>query len=91
MWVPQDWAHPHGPQMPLKVAVLPAGTAHPAADPVFYLAGVGEQSAGDGDALQNGLIWASQAFSQLNRTRDLVFVEQRSPTRPATEHNNLCV
>ena len=77
VWVAQDWAHPHGPQMPLEVAVLPAGTTHPAADPVFYLAGVGGQSVGDGDALENGFTWASQAFSQLNRTRDLVFVEQR--------------
>lgn len=77
VWVPQDWTHPRGPRMPLKVAVLPAGTTHPAADPVFYLAGLGGQSVGIGNALENGFTWASQAFSQLNRTRDLVFVEQR--------------
>jgi hypothetical protein len=29
-----------------------------------------------GDSVENGLGWASQAFSGLNRTRDLVFVEQ---------------
>jgi pimeloyl-ACP methyl ester carboxylesterase len=77
VWVPQDWAHPRGPQIPLKVVVLPASTAHPAADPVFYLAGLGGQAAGVGDAVENGLTWASGAFSPLNRTRDLVFAEQR--------------
>jgi pimeloyl-ACP methyl ester carboxylesterase len=62
--------------MPLKVVVLPAGVAHPAG-PLFYLAGWDGQGVGYGDAVENGLGWASQAFSGLNRTRDLVFVEQR--------------
>lgn len=77
VWVPQDWAHPHGPRIPLEVVVLPADTAHPAADPLFYLAGWGGRAAGYGDSVENGFDWASQAFSGLNRTRDLVFVEQR--------------
>ena len=46
VWVPQDWAHPHGPQIPLLVAVLPAtAAAHPAA-PLFYLAGWGGSAIG---------------------------------------------
>jgi pimeloyl-ACP methyl ester carboxylesterase len=70
VWVPQDWAHPHGPQIPLLVAKLPAtSAAHPAA-PLFYLAGYGSTAIGDVD-------WTMQAFGQLNQTMDLVFVAQR--------------
>jgi hypothetical protein len=77
VWVPQDWAHPDRPAMPLQVVVLPAtGTSHPAA-PLFYLAGYNGDAAGFGDAVLNGLSWAAQAFRQLNQTMDLVFVEQR--------------
>jgi len=77
VWVPQDWAHPDGPAMPLEVVVLPATVAsHPAA-PLFYLAGAGGAEAGLGDSVRNGLDWAAQAFAQLNQTMDLVFVEQR--------------
>ena len=76
VWVPQDWAHPDGPAMPLQVVVLPATAAsHPAA-PLFVLAGAGAQAVGDGAALIL-LDWAAQAFAQLNQTMDLVFVEQR--------------
>jgi len=77
VWVPQDWAHPDGPAMPLRVVVLPAtATSHPAA-PLFYLAGAGGAAVGLGDSVLNGLDWAAQAFEQLNQTMDLVFVEQR--------------
>jgi hypothetical protein len=77
VWVPQDWAHPAGPAMPLRVVVLPAiATSHHAA-PLFFLAGTGGQAVGDGDAVLNGMSWAAQAFRQLNQTMDLVFVEQR--------------
>src|SRR6516162_9819105 len=70
VWVPQDWAHPHGPQIPLLVAKLPAtSAAHPAA-PLFYLAGYGSTAIGD-------VGWAMQAFGQLNQTMDLVFAAQR--------------
>ena len=75
--VPQDWAHPAGPAMPLQVVVLPAtGTSHPAA-PLFYLAGWNGDEAGFGGAVLNGLDWPAQAFRQLNQAMDLVFVEQR--------------
>ena len=70
VWVPQDWAHPHGPQIPLLVAVVPAMAAtHPAA-PLFILAGWG------GSAI-SGVDWAMQAFGQLNQSMDLVFAVQR--------------
>jgi pimeloyl-ACP methyl ester carboxylesterase len=70
VWVPQDWAHSHGPQIPLLVAVLPATAAtHPAA-PLFILAGWGGSAIGDVD-------WAVQAFGQLNQPMDLVFAAQR--------------
>jgi pimeloyl-ACP methyl ester carboxylesterase len=70
VWVPQDWAHPHGPKMPLLVAVLPATAAtHPAA-PLFILAGWGGSAIDDVD-------WAVQAFGKLNQHMDLVFAVQR--------------
>ena len=70
VWVPQDWAHPHGPKIPLLVAVLPAtATTHPAA-PLFILAGWGGSAIGDVD-------WAVQAFGRLNQSMDLVFAVQR--------------
>ena len=69
VWVPQDWAHTHGPKIPLLVAVLPATATHPAA-PLFYLAGYGSSAIDDVD-------WAVQAFGQLNQSMDLVFAAQR--------------
>ena len=49
VWVPRDWAHPHGPKIPLLVAVLPAtATTHPAA-PLIILAGWGGSAIGDAD------------------------------------------
>jgi len=76
VWVPQDWANPDGPAMPLQVVVLPATAASHPAVPLFVLAGAGAQAVGDGAALIL-LDWATQAFAQLNQTMDLVFVEQR--------------
>ena len=70
VWVPQDWAHPQGPQIPLLVAVLPATSATHRAAPLFYLAGWGGSAIGDVD-------WAVQAFGQLNESMDMVFVVQR--------------
>ena len=70
VWVPQDWAHPHGPQIPLLVAVLPATAAAHRTAPLFILAGWGGSAIGDVD-------WAMQAFGQLNRSTDLVFAVQR--------------
>jgi pimeloyl-ACP methyl ester carboxylesterase len=75
--VPQDWAHPDGPAMFLKVVVLPATAVGHSAGALFYLAGTGGQAAGDGNAVENGMTWAQQAFWPLNLTRDLVFVQQR--------------
>ena len=77
VWVPQDWAHPDGLAMPLEVVVLAAtATSHPGA-PLFFLTGRDANSIGFGDSVLNGMTWAAQAFRQLNKTMDLVFVEQR--------------
>jgi pimeloyl-ACP methyl ester carboxylesterase len=70
VWVPQDWAHPHGPQIPLLVAVLPATSGAHSAGPLFVLAGWGGSAIGDVD-------WAVQAFGRLNRSMDMVFAVQR--------------
>jgi pimeloyl-ACP methyl ester carboxylesterase len=72
VWVPQDWAHPHGARMPLLVAVMPATvTSHPATA-LFYLAGWGQSAVNGGQ-----MTWAGQTFGRLNQTMDLVFVAQR--------------
>jgi len=72
VWVPQDWAHPDGAKMPLRVVVLPAtGTSHPAA-PLFYLAGFGTAASGS-DQVRAAL----QLAGPLNQTMDLVFLDQR--------------
>ncbi len=82
VWVPQDWAHPAGPDMPLFVVVLPAtATSRPAA-PLFVLGGWDGDSIGFGGTVvnDNDMAWAAQAFRPLNQTMDLVFLEQRGTT-----------
>ena len=61
--------HPHGPQIPLLVAVLPAIAATHRAAPLFYLAGWGGSAIG-------GAQWAMRSFGQLNNSVDLVFAAQ---------------
>jgi pimeloyl-ACP methyl ester carboxylesterase len=70
VWVPQDWAHPAGAKMRLRVVVLPARAASRPAAPLFHLAGFGQGATAD-------LSWAAQNFEQLNQTIDLVFIDQR--------------
>ena len=65
--VPQNWAHPSGPTMSLRVVVLPATTtSHPAA-PLFYLAGYNGDNAGFGDAVLNGMTWAAQRLASWSK------------------------
>lgn len=75
--VPLDWAHPDAGTMTLQVLVVPASGPDVAADPVFYLAGFG------GSALANAQ-WPYDHLTTLERTRDLVFVDQRG-TGPTAE------
>lgn len=55
----------------LDVVVIPAASEHPAADPVFFLAG------GPGGAATESWASAPQAFSAIHQDRDIVLVDQR--------------
>jgi len=58
---------------------LPAtATSQPGA-PLVFLTGRDANAIGFGDSVLNGMNWAAQAFRQLNRTTDLMFVDQRTP------------
>jgi len=75
--VPEDWAQPTGPTIPIEVVVLPATATSNPGTPLFILSGAGGHAYGLGDSVLNGMPWAAQAFHRLNQTSDLVFVEQR--------------
>ena len=68
--VPLDWANPGGPQLTLRVLVVPASGTDKAPDPLVYLAGFG------GSAIENAQ-WPYDHLGALEESRDLVFVEQR--------------
>jgi pimeloyl-ACP methyl ester carboxylesterase len=72
VWVPQDWAQPRGPRIPLLVVVMPATTTVRATTALFYLAGYGSTPISS-----DQFDWAVQSFGQLNKSMDLVFVNQR--------------
>ncbi len=60
-----------GRQIDLKIAVLPATSDHAEADPLFYFAG------GPGGAATDVAPMLKTEFSELNKTRDIVLVDQR--------------
>lgn len=68
--VPEDPAEPHGRSISLWVVVLPA-TRRPAAGALFYLEG------GPGGAATQSGILVNTVFAQVERTRDVVMVDQR--------------
>jgi len=68
--VPEDRRHPHGRRLSIFVAVLPANTPSPAADPLVLLAG------GPGQAASTLGPFALQLGS-IRRTRDIVLIDQR--------------
>ena len=72
-----DPARPHGAQIDLHYAVVPALARQAAADPVFFFAGGPGQSA----IALAGVLTARQ--SRLNQRRDLVFIDQRGTGRSA--------
>ena len=69
--VPENRAEPDGTSIELAWAVVEARTANPEPDPVFFLAGGPGQSARDIAPL------IANALSDVNRTRDLIFLDQR--------------
>jgi pimeloyl-ACP methyl ester carboxylesterase len=60
-----------GRSIALRVVVLPALSGNPFPDPVFLLAGGPGQAASELIEMVRGIFW------NINRTRDLVFVDQR--------------
>jgi pimeloyl-ACP methyl ester carboxylesterase len=70
--VPEDWDKPDGRKLRLHVAVVPAKTDKPRADPLFFLAG------GPGQAASESF---SSGFEQVRRHRAIVLVDQRGTGR----------
>lgn len=64
-----------GRKLSLSVVVLPALSASPQPDPVFFLAG------GPGQAASDILPMVAPAMEKVRRDRDLVFVDQRGTGR----------
>jgi pimeloyl-ACP methyl ester carboxylesterase len=70
--VPENRAVAAGPQIALRVAVLPAtDAAHRRSDPLFFVTG------GPGGVDYDQVPGIAQAFSAVNTDRDIVFVDQR--------------
>ena len=69
--VPEDRSRPEGRHIELRVALVPARSARPAADPVFMLAG------GPGAAATEAMAWTVKAFRGTHDARDIVLVDQR--------------
>jgi pimeloyl-ACP methyl ester carboxylesterase len=69
--VPEDRSRPSGRKIGLRVAVVPAVSAAPAADPVFALAG------GPGDASSQFFAWLPGLYAGVHATHDIVLVDQR--------------
>jgi pimeloyl-ACP methyl ester carboxylesterase len=69
--VPENRVDPGGRSIELAWAVIEARKGNPEPDPVFFLAGGPGQSARDIAPLM------ANALSDVNRTRDLIFLDQR--------------
>lgn len=69
--VPEDPARPDGRAIDLRIAVLPAVSRRPEADPLFFLAG------GPGQAATEAYPAIAAAFQRINQSRDIVLVDQR--------------
>lgn len=67
----EDRAAGTGRTIDLRIAVLPAVSRTPAPDPLFFLTG------GPGQAATESFVQVAGAFLSINRTRDIVLVDQR--------------
>jgi pimeloyl-ACP methyl ester carboxylesterase len=73
--VPEDPADPHGNQIELAIAVVPAIATQAKPDPVFLLAG------GPGQGAIEAYAPALRSYAALRRERDIVLVDQRGTGR----------
>jgi pimeloyl-ACP methyl ester carboxylesterase len=73
--VPENPANPHGRQIKLRVARVPAINRHKQPDPLFVLAG------GPGMAATTFYASAAFSFERIHRDRDIVLVDQRGTGR----------
>lgn len=69
--VPENPAAPHGRQIGLRVAVVPAVSTRKQPDPLFILAG------GPGMGAASFYTSVAPAFGRIHRDRDIVLVDQR--------------
>lgn len=69
--VPENPAAPHGRQIDLRIAVVPAISTRKRPDPLFLLAG------GPGMAATSFYASVSPVFALIHRDRDIVLVDQR--------------
>jgi pimeloyl-ACP methyl ester carboxylesterase len=69
--VAENPADPDGRQLELAYAVVPARASTAAADPVLFLAG------GPGQSAREMLPFMRHALREINRERDLIFLDQR--------------
>lgn len=69
--VPENPADPHGRQIELAIAVVPAISTRAEPDPLFLLAG------GPGQGAREGFIGLLGALAGVRRNRDLVLLDQR--------------
>ena len=69
--VPENRAEPDGATLDLRLAVVPATSREPAGEPLFVLAG------GPGQAASEFYAAYAPAFGRVQRTRDIVLVDQR--------------
>lgn len=69
--VPENPAAPDGRKIELRIGLVPAKTADPAPDPVFYLAG------GPGQSALDSFPQIAPAFQRILEKRHVVLVDQR--------------
>jgi pimeloyl-ACP methyl ester carboxylesterase len=73
--VPENRDDPHGRQLRVHVAVIPALRLRAAGDPLFVLSG------GPGQAASDFYLSISPALARIRRDRDIVLVDQRGTGR----------
>jgi pimeloyl-ACP methyl ester carboxylesterase len=78
--VPEDRAAPNGRRIRLHVAVVPALTLNPAADPFVFITG------GPGQAPSEEYPTFGATFERIRRTRDIVLIDQRGTGRSNRLH-----